>query len=83
MVAARNVGNQRLGQQLFPALRRTQDGHSGIAGSGCFGLGSRRSERCRALESRNCFLGDLQLQTHRRRFTKRDQLGKEFKEQCR
>ncbi len=73
MVAARNVGNQRLGQQLFSALCRAQDGHSGIAGSGCFGLGPRRGERYRAFESRNRFLGDLQLQTHRRRFAKRDE----------
>ncbi len=78
MVAARNVGNQRLGQQLFSPLCRTQDGHSGIAGSNCFRLGARRGERYRAFESRDCVLGDLQLQTHGRRTAKRDQLGKEI-----
>ena len=77
LVAAWNVGHQRLGQQLFSALCRTQDGDSGSAGSGRFRLGSRRSEWCRAFESRNCVLGNLQLQTHRHRIAKRDERDEE------
>ena len=72
MVAARHVGIQRLGQQLFSGICCPHDRHSGNTNRRRIGLGPWRCERRRDFESRDRVLGNFQLQENSQGFAESD-----------